>query len=237
MPGIDVSQTGFNKFIVPGAADFTRLGGELRTNLRIFNASDESVSANLTFYRLDESVPVGSAVVTISGGEVEALDSVLSTLFGQTNTGGTIEITTAQPAPLVVTAKMQNRTEIGSTSQFIEAGTANDAASRTNRALQILQLEESERFRSNVGVVEVTGEPVSLEISAVVPDSKVETRMLVQLEGNELKQIGRIFQQLGLGRVYNGRVAVKVISGSGKVLAYGSVIDNSTGDATYVPAQ
>jgi hypothetical protein len=37
--------------------------------------------------------------------------------------------------------------------------------------------------------------------------------------------------------VYNGRVTVKVISGEGKVTAYGSAIDAITQDPTYVPAQ
>jgi len=39
------------------------------------------------------------------------------------------------------------------------------------------------------------------------------------------------------GNVYNGRVSVRVIDGTGKVAAYGSVIDNRTQDPTYVPAE
>jgi len=42
---------------------------------------------------------------------------------------------------------------------------------------------------------------------------------------------------LGQGRVYNGRVSIKVLSGSGRILAYGSVIDNQSTDATFIPAQ
>ena len=37
--------------------------------------------------------------------------------------------------------------------------------------------------------------------------------------------------------VYNARVAVKVVSGEGRVTAYGSAIDQITQDPTYVPAQ
>ncbi|HYS55417.1 MAG TPA: hypothetical protein VER58_16790 [Thermoanaerobaculia bacterium] len=36
---------------------------------------------------------------------------------------------------------------------------------------------------------------------------------------------------------YNARMIVEVTSGSGRVTAYGSVIDNRTQDPTYVPAQ
>jgi len=37
--------------------------------------------------------------------------------------------------------------------------------------------------------------------------------------------------------IYNARIAVSVTGGSGRVAAYGSVIDNKSLDPTYVPAQ
>jgi hypothetical protein len=39
------------------------------------------------------------------------------------------------------------------------------------------------------------------------------------------------------GQTYNARISVEVISGTGRVTAYGSVIDNESKDPTYVPAQ
>jgi hypothetical protein len=41
----------------------------------------------------------------------------------------------------------------------------------------------------------------------------------------------------GAGNVYNGRVTVSVTGGTGRVTAYGSVIDQVTQDPTFVPAQ
>lgn len=237
VPGIEVGQAVASKFIVPGVADLTRASGELRTDLRMFNASTQPVTARLDFYRMNESTPAKTANVTVGAGEVHAIDSLLATLFNETNIGGTLHITTDAPAPLIVSAKMSNRVAAGATTQFIEARTENDAATSADRALQILQLEESERFRSNVGIVEVGGQSVTVEVSGVVPDSKVETKFTVELQPNEFRQYGSIFKLLGLGRVYNGRVSIKVLSGSGRILAYGSVIDNQSTDATFIPAQ
>jgi len=42
---------------------------------------------------------------------------------------------------------------------------------------------------------------------------------------------------MGFGNVYNGRISVRAIGGSGKVAVYGSVVDARTADPTYVPAQ
>ena len=37
--------------------------------------------------------------------------------------------------------------------------------------------------------------------------------------------------------IYNARISVEVTGGTGRVAAYGSVIDNKSLDPTYVPAQ
>jgi len=115
--------------------------------------------------------------------------------------------------------------------------TATDATGLGERPLQVVQLEQSPAFRSNLGLVEVTGNAVDLDISAFTPDSKVASHFQTHLEGNQFNQLGSFFSTLGFGNTYNGRVAVTVIGGSGRVAAYGSVIDAQTQDPTYVPAQ
>ena len=108
-------------------------------------------------------------------------------------------------------------------------------------ALQILQLEESQNFRSNVGLAELTGHAAHIKITAVVPDSKVSASTELDLAPNEFRQLGSILGQFGFNQgtanVYNARISVQVLSGTGRVTAYGSVIDNFSKDPTYVPAQ
>ena len=60
----------------------------------------------------------------------------------------------------------------------------------------------------------------------------------ITLQPNEFKQLNSVFAQAYAGQnVYNGRATVAVVGGSGRVTAYGSVVDNLTSDPTYVPAQ
>ena len=115
--------------------------------------------------------------------------------------------------------------------------TAADAVGLGDRALQLLQLEQSEQYRTNLGLVEVTGNPATVEIIAFKPDSKTSALIHVPLAGNEFVQFGRIFQAMGLPTVYNGRISVRTVDGAGRVAAYGSVVDNRTVDPTYVPSQ
>ena len=44
--------------------------------------------------------------------------------------------------------------------QFIQAVTPDQAIALGSRPLQLLQIEESPRFRSNVGIAEVSGRPL-----------------------------------------------------------------------------
>lgn len=103
-------------------------------------------------------------------------------------------------------------------------------------ALQVLQLEQSNRFRTNLGVVETSGKPVTVELTVTQPDTKVLVKTQLTLAANEFVQIP-VLSSLGLTTAYNVRVSLKVIDGTGRVTAYGSVIDQVTGDPTYVPAQ
>ena len=91
------------------------------------------------------------------------------------------------------------------------------------------------RNRTNIGIAELSGKPATVEVSIVLPDSRITPVLRYELGANEYRQDATI-QQLGIGNVYNARVSVKVIGGEGRVTAYGSVIDKITQDSTYVPA-
>jgi hypothetical protein len=86
-------------------------------------------------------------------------------------------------------------------------------------------------------LVELSGESATVEIMAIVPDSKVTPVTTVTLAANEMKRISPILGTLGLSDVYNARVTVRVTSGSGRVWAEGTLIDRVTGDRSVIPAE
>jgi hypothetical protein len=106
-----------------------------------------------------------------------------------------------------------------------------------DRPLQILQVDQSNQFRSNIGLAELTGQPVKVKLSVQLPDSKVTPSIDVDLADDEFRQLNRLIDALHPGQTYNARITVQGLSGSGRVAAYASVIDNESKDPTYVPAQ
>ena len=236
--GVPLGATNTSRYVLPGVADINNGFASWRTDMRVFNASPLRQTTTFTLVPLTGTGNGQSLVAnaTLEPGEVKTFDNILQTLFGVQNMGGALHVTTPTAAPLVVSGRTYNQTSAGTYGQFIGAVTAADAVGGADRALQILQVENSSRYRTNIGIVEVTGQPATVEMSIILPDSRVTPKLQIPLAANEYRQFSPAID-LGLGNIYNARVAIRVTSGVGRVTAYGSVIDMKTQDPTYVPAQ
>jgi hypothetical protein len=205
----------------------------------VFNSSSDPQNATLTFYPIGNSGDPMTTTMSINPGEVKTIDNALVTLFGTgaANLGGAVHVTTTTDSTLVVTGRTFNKIDTGGTyGQFIPAFTPADAVGAGGHILQLLQLEDSPRYRTNIGITEVTGKTATVEITVILPDSRVSPKLQIDLGANEFRQ-SALLSEMGLGNVYNARIAVRVVGGEGKIAAYGSVIDRQTQDPTYVPAQ
>jgi hypothetical protein len=236
VPPVEVSRIASQSWVVPGTADFRNERNQWRSDLRIFNAAANAVLARVIFYPQDDPSRGRSVQVSVGPREVKVLDNILERQFGVTNTGGAIQVMTDNPGSLVVSARTYDLASGGGTyGQFIPAVTSGFGA--TDRAVHILQLEESARFRTNLGIVELTGKPVKVTVSVALPQSTTTPTVTLDLDGHEFTQLVGVFRSMGLQNVYNARVSVKVVGGEGRISAYGSVVDNFTQDPTYVPGQ
>jgi len=224
-----------SKWVLPGVANIDNPVAHWRTDMRVFNYGSSVQPATLTFHPGGNGAPK-SVDVLLDPGAVLTLDDVLRTKFGLVNTGGVVHVTTPGFSSLVVTARTYNQTSTGTLGQFIPAVTPQEAVGTAGPTLHILQVEDSPRYRTNIGLAEVTGAPALVELQVILPDSKFTPTVQVPLAANEFRQFA-LLRDLALGNVYNARVTARVISGNGRVTAYGSVIDEQTQDPTYVPAQ
>jgi len=226
-----LTNTGSAKYVLPGVADL----GAWHSDVRIFNASSTKVDAQLMF--VSQTGAVQTQSLTLGPNEVKELDNLLQSTFGVTNDGGALHISTANASNLIATARTYNASTNGTYGQFISAVTPNDAAALGTRPLQLLQIEESDRYRTNVGIAEVSGKPAKIEVTVVPPDSKVSAVVQLDLAANEFRQLNQVLKSVGMENTYNARVTVQVIDGAGKVTAYASVIDQQTQDPTLLQAQ
>jgi hypothetical protein len=233
--GIPIGGTGATRFVIPGVASLDT-GASWRSDVRIFNGSAAPQFVTLTLYPTGNPSASVLQSLTIQPGEVKALDDIVHATFNLTNAGGALHVTTNVATPLVVTARTYDVTPGGTLGQFVQAVTPADAVGNGDRSLQLLQMEDSPRYRTNLGLAEVTGKPATAEVTVILPDSKVAPKVQIPLAAFEYRQFA-IISSLGLGNTYNARITVRVIDGQGKITAYGSVVDQKTQDPTFVPSQ
>lgn len=221
-----------------GMADFASLVSNFHSDVRVYNGSSASVSATATFYPQANGTPIAENI-NIAPGEIKVYNNVLPTLFNTTG-GGAIVVTTPNNVPLIVSGRTYSNADAGGTfGQFIPAVIPSDGIGNGDSPLQVLQLEQSANFRSNLGLNELTGNPVIVRVTLIPAGSKTAAVLPdITLQPNEFRQLNSVFAQAYPGQnVYNGRATIHVVAGSGRVTAYGSVVDASTSDPTYVPAQ
>jgi len=229
------AEAGSTRFVLPSIGDFDIGFAHWKSDIRLFNAGSSPAALTLSYYPQGNPAQPSTITATLQPGEVRAFDNFIETNFNKKATAGSLVVTSAAPANIVATAKTYTASATGTFGQFIPGVTPDQSIAAGSPALQILQLEQSGRFRTNIGVAETSGKPAVAEIAVVVPGAKTVPRIQIPLAANEFRQISLL--DFNLGTVYNGRATVKVMSGTGTVTAYGSVIDQLTQDPTYVPAQ
>ncbi|PYQ53743.1 MAG: hypothetical protein DMF59_00865 [Acidobacteria bacterium] len=232
------SGTSATRFVLPGVGDFD-VGGiaHWKSDVRLFNSGATALPIALSYFPQGDSAHPVTTTMTVQAGEVRALDNLIASTLPQAGlqTAGSLLVSTTNPSALVATARTYTQTTSGTYGQFIPAVTTAQSVGNGERSLQLLQLEASDRYRTNIGLAETSGIAATAHVSLILPDSKFAISTDIPLAANEFRQIS--LASFGAGTVYNGRVTVSVNAGSGRVTAYGSVIDQITQDPTYVPAQ
>jgi hypothetical protein len=185
------------------------------------------------------------------GGTI-ALDDVLKTWFARAtdSTLGSLEIRPETPTQqstssaalgaleAVVTfasARTFSITPAGTFGQYVPVVPfANFAAKGTTLSLQ--QIAQSAKFRTNLGLLEGSGQPAELLVRILGGNGAKLTEFLVSLKGGQHTQLNGVLAQHGVADLENGRIEINVKDGGGKITAYASVLDNQTNDPLLVPA-
>jgi hypothetical protein len=232
--GIKASSLTAKRYVLPGVAEGTAVGQH--SEVRVVNVGSSAANATFTLYPRG-----GSAIakqVSIGAGELKSFDNIVSTLFGISAGDGSVVVTTPSDAQLLITGRTFSSASAGGTFGVLQqALLATDGIGSGDSDLSVLQLEESDRFRTDLGLVELTGAPVKLHVTLYGGDFKSAGSTDIDLGANEFRDDQAIAKLLGAtGGAYNGRIAVRVLSGSGRVAAYGALIDKGSGDSTLLPA-
>ena len=155
------------RLIVPGVARLGGVGGSFfRTTMWMTNPETTSMIVRLRFFPgagLSDGGPERFAIAALAPGQMIRYGDVLSDAFGfTTGTGGVVLIETAEAtAAPVVAARTFNDTAGGTLGQYIPAVPISDGRSE----IRLHGLAGDGSSRTNVGVVNVSGSPMTAVLS------------------------------------------------------------------------
>ncbi len=177
----------------------------------------------------------GAASVA-AGGSAEWHDVVVN-LFGrdpESSVKGTMKLPSM--ADLYLTARTYNQAATGTFGQYLPAVTAADGFGPGSTAV-VPMLAKSQDFRSNLGILNLSRFAVVVEIRLfdIYSQQRGSTRSQ-SVRANEYYQLDDVFAVLGAPSLDAAYATVEVMTAGGRVWAYGSVVDNATGDPTTIPA-
>ncbi len=211
-------------------------GTNFVSDVRLFNRGDREAALWAVFIPsgFDGTQRFSAMQLRISPGQTLSLDDVVPTLFGTTGTGalefhGDIE-------QILITSRTYNRGGEGTFGQFIGSAGPDGFAQSAGQRLHISQLQNTASFRTNVGMTNVSQQSGTVRVTvfdtAGVP---------IETKESALPPFGHLQVPIlgGMGGVQTSaaRAEVSVVAGEVVVAAYGSVVDNVSGDSIYIPAR
>ena len=207
------------------------------TSVWIFNPSAQAATVEMAFLERnkDNSSPV-TRTVTVPAGETLAFPDVMGSPFGLNGLFGAIRFVASVPVAVtgrifdsnVTTAKGK-----GSAGQFFAGVNALDSLG-TGESSDVIGLDQDAggAYRSNAGFVEVTGHAVTVLAERLAADGTALGSKSYSVLPFEARQFN--LDELGVAAGTNQRARFTVSGGSGRIIAFGSCIDNVTGDPSTV---
>jgi hypothetical protein len=201
-----------------------------RSQYSVLNTGDTVVEADASFVTAD-----GATTVTglVGPGQLVVWDDVIADLFGITDEASGSIVLDAD-GPLVVGARTYNVGDVGTFGQYLPGVEFGRELTRGSVGV-ISQLVSNEAFRTNIGYLNVSDNVCRVETRLFdASGNRVGDVGSRQLNPGQWKQDNRIFDQLGAGSHDNAYAQLLVVTDGCSVWAYGSVIDNATGDPTTI---
>ncbi|MCK5378356.1 MAG: LamG domain-containing protein [Acidobacteria bacterium] len=220
-------------FVAAGAHAPGALGSVWRTDLHFYNRSnfDNAVDIFLLPRDTDNSEP-DMATIDLEAFETMTVEDVVLSEFGEGSLAAAFRF--CSPFPLQVASRTYNKGEKGSFGQGIP-GLDSGKGIRDGSSGHIIGVSENELFRTNLGWVNMTSSPATLELKFIDGASADLGELSVDIPPYGHGQLNQVFTEVTNEDVNNGRIQVRPVGS--RVIFYASVVDNPTGDGTFMLAE
>ncbi len=215
------------------------LNTDWRSDVRIFNATNsrEAEIRLLLIPAADaSSIKPRQTDVVVPHGSVIALDDVVQKRFGLDAGKGSLLVLDSTETVVHGTSRTFTTSDSGTYGQFIAPEVEGGHSTGAGEPAVVVLPTAGVDHRVNIGITELTGRPTKVAVTLIdsTNGGALGASTFHTIEGFANLQLNGLlpdFERAGTNDPY---VAVTVVQGTGRVTAYGSVIDNRTGDAVFV---
>lgn len=190
-----------------------------RSDVAFMNPSTERLNLNIRYAGDNKTLSLPARQTVI-------LDDILSE-FGLTSSQGSLQVSWTNAMGPVVTSRTYTTTEGGGT-----FGQSIDPATSFGNAVYVPGLRNDGSYRSNVGFVNGGGDTETFFVKILSPSGTelASTTVTVLPGGQAQASIGALFPNLGST---GGFTLAAIGDGDAKLFAYGSMVDNRSGDPVF----
>lgn len=233
--------------VIVTQASFARGNNDtfFKTNLHVTNVGASPVTITVSLIpRILTGTPSAPRVYTLAPGQTIEKVDVLNTEFSLLDPSAAgLRIHPSGPAALVVSTRTFVE-KFGGTFGFYIPGIGTSSATAiglgTGRvaAIQLDQSSAAAGSRSNFGFAEVGGADVLVKVTAKSGDTGAVLGSKSYFVSANTSRQESVTDIIGSGAfATNIYLQYELEGGAGRILAYGVAVDNTSGDAIYVPAQ
>jgi len=198
------------------------------SSLQVVNAGDEPTTVSIELLPGAGTSPAMESY-ELAPGEAMTLEDVVGDLIGGRGAGA---LRLASSEPIAAVTRTATIAHEGSYGQGIpaagEAIVASDGA-----AVRLFGFSHDASFRTNLGLVNPGTDEVDLIIRFYDDETNKLAETHMTLPGESWIQINRIFEQFGIASETD-LVVIRQTSKDGSFSGYASVVDEQTGDPTYL---
>jgi hypothetical protein len=224
------TSAGASRYLVAGIAEIE--GAEetrWRSNLALLNLAGSTVSADLDY---NHGGGIASMSMSLADGELVELENAAADAFGTPDSSGIVDVSAS--AQLVVTARTFNDAPGGTFGQYLP-GQDSGAAFGPGSDGYLTQLRSDADFRTNIGFANFTDAECAVRTFLHDASGLRRGMFFLNVPANGWAQENRVFERFAAPDLGSGYAVVQVLTGGCEVWAYGSVVDNGSGDPTTIP--
>jgi hypothetical protein len=211
-----------------------------RTDLAVNNPNTRRVSYEIALLLRDQdnTAPVFRSVFFLEAERSARYNDLLYVTFGFTGAAA-IRITPIDGS-ILLTSRTYNQLDSGTYGQSVP-GVPRGRAIVFGQDARLIGLSHdpslASGYRTNLGFLNESPAGIGVDAEFYVDTGVFLGRVSLNLLPYEYRQLDKVYEQITQNTIDDGYIVVRTTTAGAKFLAYAVLVDNVTGDPTYVGAQ